>query len=65
MVSIKVLFGSGRISQSINFYPLSQFGVVEDKDGDGTVNYRTYKNDTHPVYSNYSITVNKEQPQNN
>ena len=61
MVSIKVLFGSGRISQSINFYPLNQFGVIEKDGSDQTkVKYRTYSNDKHPVSSNYTLTVSKE-----
>ena len=60
MLSIKVLFQEGMLSQSINFYPLSQFGVIEDDDNDGTINYRTYKNDTHPVCSDYELTVSKE-----
>ena len=61
MLSIKVLFQEGMRSQSINFYPLSQFGVIEDNNNDGTVNYRTYKNNTHPVWSDYGLTVSKEE----
>lgn len=60
MLSIKVLFQQGMQSQSINFYPLSQFGVIEDDDNDGTINYRTYNTDTHPVSSDYELTVSKE-----
>ena len=60
MLSIKVLFQEGKLSQSINFYPLSQFGVITDDNNDGTVNYRTYKTDTHPVCSDYELTVSKE-----
>ena len=60
MLSIKVLFQENMLSQSINFYPLSQFGVIEDNDNDGTVNYRTYTTDTHPVSSDYELEVTKE-----
>ena len=60
MLSIKVLFQEGMRSQSINFYPLSQFGVIEDNNNDGTVNYRTYETNTHPVSSDYELTVTKE-----
>lgn len=61
VLSIKVRFGQGRTSQSINFYPLNQFGVIEKDGSDQTkVKYRTYSNDKHPVSSNYTLTVSKE-----
>lgn len=60
MLSIKVLFQENMRSQSINFYPLSQFGVIEDDNSDGTINYRTYEANTHPVSSNYELEVTKE-----
>ena len=61
MLSIKVRFGTGRTSQSINFYPLNEFGVVEDQNDDDTVEYRTYNNSNHPVSSNYECEVSKEE----
>ena len=61
MLSIKVRFGTGKTSQSINFYPLNEFGVVEDQNDDDTVEYRTYKNSNHPVSSNYECEVSKEE----
>ena len=63
MLSIKVRFGTGRTSQSINFYPLNEFGVVDDNDNDNddTVEYRTYGDGSnHPVSSDYKLTVSKE-----
>ena len=61
MVSIKVRFGANRNAQSINFYSLNQFGVVEDKESnDGIVEYRTYGNPNNPVSASYSLTVSKE-----
>lgn len=61
MLSIKVLFQEGMLSQSINFYPLSQFGAIKEDPSDKTkVKYQTYNNDRHPVSSNYTLDVTKE-----
>ena len=62
MLSIKVLFQEGMLSQSINFYPLSQFGVIKIDSSDNTkVIYQTYDNDRHPVSSSYTLEVSKEE----
>ena len=62
MLSIKVLFQKGMLSQSINFYPLSQFGAIKKDPSDKTkVKYQTYDNDRHPVSSSYTLEVSKEE----
>ena len=61
MLSIKVLFQEGMLSQSINFYPLSQFGAIKKDTSDNTkVKYQTYDNNRHPVSSSYTLDVTKE-----
>lgn len=62
VLTIRVRFGNDRSSQSINFYSLNQFGVIEKNSSDETkVKYRTYTgSDTHPVSSDYELTVSKE-----
>lgn len=61
MLSIKVLFQKGMLSQSINFYPLSQFGAIKKDPSDNTkVKYQTYDNNRHPVSSSYTLEVSKE-----
>ena len=62
VLTIKVRFGAGKISQSINFYPLNEFGVIEKDSSDETkVKYRTYMNSQkHPVSSDYELEVTKE-----
>ena len=62
VLTIKVRFGAGKTSQSINFYPLNEFGVIEKDSSDETkVQYRTYKNNQkHPVSEDYELEVTKE-----